>query len=66
MAGHIPKNKPMLTETTKPMTTDQRGTAEGSQGPRARIKKAERHARKDAEHATRCRSGSWLPAGIAR
>src|SRR5271157_4891329 len=27
-AGHMPKNKPMLTEAAKPMTTDQRGTAE--------------------------------------
>ena len=38
MAGHIPKNKPMLTEATKPMTTAQRGTVEGRTGTRVRIK----------------------------
>jgi hypothetical protein len=38
-AGHKPKKRPILTETTKPATTDQRGTAEGRDGTKDRIRK---------------------------
>jgi hypothetical protein len=38
MAGHIPKNKPILTEAAKPTTTAQRGTVEGRAGMKVRIK----------------------------
>ena len=31
-AGHMPKNRPMLMETTRPATTDQTGTVEGRLG----------------------------------
>ena len=50
MAGHMPKNKPMLTEAAKPTMTDQRGTAEG-QPNEARIRKAEAHGQEDSQHA---------------
>ena len=36
IAGHIPKNKPMLTEARKPTTTDQSGTAEYQPSDRIR------------------------------
>jgi hypothetical protein len=39
MAGHRPKKRPILTETIKPAIADQRGTVEGRDGTRARIRK---------------------------
>jgi hypothetical protein len=38
IAGHIPKNKPILTEAANPKMTDQRGTVEGRTGTKVRIK----------------------------
>jgi hypothetical protein len=39
MAGHRPKKRPMLTETIKPTIADQRGTLEGRDGTKVRIRK---------------------------
>jgi hypothetical protein len=38
-AGQRPKKRPILTETTKPVTTDQGGTVEGRDGTKDRTRK---------------------------